>query len=106
MYRITFYIPESHLDQVKSALFNVGAGRVGNYDCCAWQTAGTGQFRPLDGSHPYSGTIDNLCSEKEFKVEMVCADTLIKKALQTLIEVHPYDTPAYAAYKILTLDDF
>jgi hypothetical protein len=47
--KIEFYVPETHLEQVKSAMFSAGAGRVGDYDCCAWQTLGQGQFRPQDG---------------------------------------------------------
>ncbi len=47
MYKICFYVPESHLEKVKEALFATGAGRIGDYDHCCWQTRGTGQFRPL-----------------------------------------------------------
>lgn len=47
MYKITFYVPESHLESVKTALFDQGAGKIGHYDCCAWQAEGIGQYRPL-----------------------------------------------------------
>ena len=53
LYKIELYVPESHLTAVKTAMFEAGAGRVGNYDLCAWQTRGEGQFRPLDGSRPF-----------------------------------------------------
>ena len=43
LYKIEFYVPSSHLEAVKSAMFDAGAGRVGNYDCCSWQTSGEGQ---------------------------------------------------------------
>ncbi|MEQ8952612.1 MAG: NGG1p interacting factor NIF3, partial [Gammaproteobacteria bacterium] len=55
LYKIEFYVPESHLEQVKSAMFAAGAGRAGEYDSCAWQTLGQGQFRGLEGSSPYLG---------------------------------------------------
>ena len=47
MYKLSFYVPEIALDEVKSALFDVGVGRIGNYDCCCWQVKGEGQFRPF-----------------------------------------------------------
>ena len=55
MYRINFYVPETHLEIVKDALFQAGAGKIGHYDHCCWQTKGTGQFRPLDSSSPHIG---------------------------------------------------
>ena len=106
MYRISFYVPASHLNEVKQALFALGVGQLGDYEHCAWQTKGQGQFRPLSGSSPFIGTTDTLETTEEYKVEMVCPDALIKHALTTLCEAHPYEEPAYAAYRILTLADF
>ncbi len=55
MYKLCYYVPESHLEVTKQAIFDAGAGRVGNYDCCCWQVRGQGQFRPLPGSQPFIG---------------------------------------------------
>ena len=52
MYKISVYVPENSVEKVKQALFDAGAGRIGNYDSCCWQTAGIGQFRPLENSNP------------------------------------------------------
>ena len=60
MLKLTVYIPETHLDVVKSVLFAAGAGRYGGYDSCSWQVRGEGQFRPLDGSTPYVGNHGRL----------------------------------------------
>ncbi len=100
MYKITFYVPESDLDNVKQALFSKGAGKVGNYDCCCWQTLGEGQFRALEGSDPHIGTKNKIETVKEYLVEMVCEDNIVKEVLKELIRVHPYETPAYAAWRI------
>ena len=51
----SFYVPGSHVDSVCEALFTAGAGRIGDYDCCAFKTLGQGQFRPLQGADPYLG---------------------------------------------------
>lgn len=106
MYRITFYVPHNNLDDVKQALFDIGVGKIGQYDYCCWQTQGIGQFRPLDKSNPSLGQKNQVCQEPEYKVEMVCKDNLIELALKTLIQYHPYEAPAYEAYQITTLDDF
>ena len=105
MYKLSFYVPESHLEPVKNALFAKGAGRYKAYDQCCWQVLGLGQFRPLAHSLPYLGKLHQLQKLAEYKVEMICIDAAIKEVVQTLLDVHPYEEPAYEIYKILTLDD-
>ena len=105
MYNLVIYIPETHLEQVKNALFLKGAGRMGDYDSCAWQTEGTGQYRPLENSHPFLGSRGKNSTVKEFRVEMICHDDILKDVLIELKRVHPYEEPAYHVYKITTLDD-
>jgi hypothetical protein len=105
MFKLSFYVPESHLEEVKAALFNAGAGRYQNYDSCSWQILGEGQFRPLPGSLPFSGTIDQLHTSREYKVEMICPASLIKPVVQTLLNIHPYQQPAYEVYKILSYEE-
>ncbi|GLS89317.1 structural toxin protein (hemagglutinin/hemolysin) RtxA [Psychromonas marina] len=106
MYQLIFYVPEAHCEMVKSALFDAGAGKVGNYDHCAWQVLGTGQFRPLKNSDAFIGEVDKLEKLAEFRVEMVCEKQQIKSVLTALIDSHPYQTPAYSVIDIKTLDDF
>lgn len=103
MYKICVFIPESHLEPVKSAMFEAGAGRIGNYDCCAWQILGQGQFRPLDNSNPYLGRQGQIESVQEYKVEMVCADTIIKPVIAAMKQAHPYEEPAYDVWKLADL---
>jgi hypothetical protein len=105
MYKLNFYVPESHLASVKVALFAKGAGRYKAYDQCCWQVRGEGQFRPLANSQPYLGQLNQLENVVEFKVEMICDDSEIKVIVQTLLNLHPYEEPAYEVYKILTLED-
>jgi len=100
MYKLCFFVPESHLEEVKSALFEIGAGKIGQYDCCCWQVKGLGQFRPLSGSNPYVGELNGLTKEEEYKVEMVCDAFLIKDVVDVLKETHPYEVPAYEVYKL------
>ena len=100
MYKITFYVPESHLELVKTALFAAGAGRVGHYEACAWQVKGQGQFRPLAGSKPFIGSHDELETLEEYKVELLCADAAMAAAIAALKQAHPYEEPAYDVLRL------
>jgi hypothetical protein len=100
MYKICVYVPELSVENVKQALFDAGAGRIGDYDCCCWQTSGTGQFRPLPNSNPTIGQLNKIEQVSEIKIELVCADDCVKQALQVMIESHPYEEPAYDVWRL------
>lgn len=103
MYKLVFFVPETHVETVKSAVFEAGAGRIGDYDCCAWQTLGQGQFRPLEGSDPFLGQQGAIETVREFRVEMVCQDALIRPALAALKAAHPFEEPAYDVWALAEL---
>jgi structural hemagglutinin/hemolysin toxin protein RtxA len=100
MYKICFYAPDSHVDIVKNAMFAKGAGKIGNYSCCAWQTLGEGQFMPLTGSDAYIGEIGHVEKVAEYKVEMVCDDQYIQEVIAALKTAHPYEEPAYHVWSM------
>jgi hypothetical protein len=106
MYKLSFYVPESYLEPVKTALFAKGAGQYNAYDQCCWQVRGEGQYRPLPHSQPYRGKTCHLERVAEYKVEMICNEASIKEVVQTLLSIHPYEEPAYEIYKIMTVEDF
>ncbi|HTM63802.1 MAG TPA: NGG1p interacting factor NIF3 [Gammaproteobacteria bacterium] len=103
MYKISFYVPSSHVDQVKIAMFEKGAGKIGNYSYCSWQILGEGQFMPIAGSHAFIGEQNQLETVSEFKVEMVCDHAHIKEVIAALRQSHPYEEPAY---QVLRLEEF
>lgn len=103
MYKVCFYVPESHLEIVKAALFNAGAGRVGAYEHCCWQSKGVGQFRPMVGSQPFIGEIGKPEVVEEYKVEMVCENQFIKAVVASLKQAHPYEVPAYDVSEIVNI---
>ena len=100
MYKLSFYVPQDGLEAVKSALFEAGAGRIGNYDRCCWQVKGCGQFRSLPGSSPAIGEQQALTVLEEWKVELVCENVLIEAAVQALKAAHPYEEVAYEVMKL------
>lgn len=103
MYKLSFYVPDTHVEAVKQAVFAVGGGRIGAYDSCAWQVLGQGQFRPLAGSQAFLGSQDVLETVVEWKVEMVVADELIHAAVKALRQNHPYETPAFEVWRLSDL---
>jgi len=104
--KLVFFVPESHKESVKNAVFEQGAGRYECYDSCSWETKGSGQFKPLSGSQPFIGKQDEVETVDEYRVEMICSEQYIKAVLLALINAHPYETPAYEVQSIQTLDDF
>ena len=104
MYKLEFYVPESHCEEVKNAVFAAGAGQQGNYSHCCWQTLGVGQFLPMDGSNPFIGKSGELEKVREFKVEMICEKKFIRKVVEALKKAHPYEEPAYSIFEMVEID--
>lgn len=100
MYKLNFFVPKAEKEAVKQALFDIGVGRYENYECCSFESLGIGQFKPINSAKPFLGEVDMLERVEEYKVEMICSDELIKKAIKVLKEVHPYEEVAYEVFKI------
>lgn len=98
MYKLCFFVPEAYAEKVKAAVFAAGAGKIGDYDYCCWQTLGQGQFRPLTGSRPFLGNEGQLQIVSELKVDMVCEDAFIADVVKALKLSHPYEEPAYEVW--------
>jgi hypothetical protein len=86
---------------VKEALFAAGAGAIGLYQACAWQTLGQGQFYAKSDANPSIGEIEKHSKVEEYRVELVLKSDLKDRVEQALLTHHPYETPAY--YFIETL---
>ena len=103
-YKLCFYVPESHLESVKAAVFAAGAGRMGDYECCSFEIKGTGQFRPLAGSNPFIGAQGELEKVVEYRVETLCVgETVRDAAVAALRAAHPYEEPAFDVWKLEVL---
>jgi hypothetical protein len=101
-YKLCVYVPESHLEAVKDAIFAAGAGQIGRYDKCCWQCLGTGQFRPLAGSQPHLGELQTVTTVREYQVETVLDAALVPDVVAALKQAHPYEEPAFAVWPIQT----
>jgi len=98
--KIVTFIPGDHLENVREALFEAGAGEIGNYDKCSFSNEGTGTFRGGDEANPYVGEIGEFHFEKEVRFETIIPKHLKNKAIAALVKSHPYEEVAYDIYPI------
>ncbi|WP_417578991.1 NGG1p interacting factor NIF3 [Nitrincola sp.] len=106
MYLVVVYVPESHVDELIESMSAAGAGRIGDYDQCAWKVLGQGQFRPLAGANPHIGAVGALERVPEYRVEMVCEESVIKAVMTAMLTAHPYEEPAHHVLPIKTAGDW
>ncbi|BFM06533.1 YqfO family protein [Halioxenophilus aromaticivorans] len=99
LYKIVVYVPSDHTEPVKQALFDAGAGKIGDYDHCCWSVEGVGQFRPGDKADPFLGRKGRVEAVAETRLELVCSADCIKSAIGALMAVHPYEEPAYQVFQ-------
>lgn len=99
--QIVVFVPLLNKEELKQGMFTAGAGSIGNYEQCCFEHEGTGQFKPLKGSHAFIGSIGTVERVKEVRIEMSCRDEIIEGVIRALKENHPYETPAYYVIKIL-----
>ncbi len=93
--KLTFFVPSKAASKVLEAVYAAGAGKIGNYAECSFQTSGEGTFRPLDGAEPYAGKVGELQREAEQRVELMFPAHLEGKVMQALRQAHPYEEVAY-----------
>ena len=104
MNMLVFHVPQSHVEQVKQAVFAAGAGSIGNYQQCCWQVLGTGQFVPSTGADPFIGTVGECERLSEYRVETTVDDVHLRRVVEALIAAHPYEVPSYHIIPVLTLE--
>lgn len=104
MLKLIYYVPESHLELTKSTVFLAGAGGIGNYEHCAWQVLGTGQFKPVKGAVPFIGKLDQLEKIPEWRVEMILPEDKAKQVAAALKSSHPYEEPAFEFIQLLNIE--
>ncbi len=95
MKKLVVFIPTSHKEEVKNSMFTAGAGQVGAYNSCSFEVVGIGQFRPLKGSNPYIGNLNEVEKVEEVRVEMVCRDECLQDVISAMRQSHPYEEPAF-----------
>lgn len=98
--KLVVFVPKDSADKVREVLGKAGAGWIGNYSDCTFNTEGIGTFRPLDGTKPYIGSKGNLEKVEECRVETVVSERIIDKVVSAMIRAHPYEEVAYDIYPL------
>jgi hypothetical protein len=100
--KIVVGVPEMSADDVRRALGEAGAGKVGNYACTSFSVKGTGRFLPLDGAKPAIGQVGKLEEVVEERIETVCLKSDVEKVIDAVKKVHPYEEVAIDIIPLLS----
>jgi len=100
--KLVVHVPHENVDEVRNALFNAGAGSIGNYDECSFSIEGTGTFKPNEEANPVVGVKERQHTAEEFQLNITFPKHLENTILQTLFKIHPYEE---VAYEVTTLEN-
>jgi len=98
--KLVVFVPREHLEAVRLALFEAGAGHIGAYDRCSFNLEGKGTFRGLEGTDPYVGEPGQIQEEPEVRVETIVPAHLTGKVVKAMVVAHPYEEVAYDLYPL------
>ncbi|MDR0891922.1 MAG: Nif3-like dinuclear metal center hexameric protein, partial [Mediterranea sp.] len=101
--KLVTFVPEAEADKVRKALFAAGCGSIGGYDACSYNLRGEGTFRAGEGTHPFCGTVGELHHEAEVRIETILPAFKKAAVVRALLEVHPYEEPAFDLYPLQNL---
>ena len=95
------YVPQKNAETLRNSLFEAGAGKIGNYDSCSFNSAGIGTFKPTEGANPYVGKVGEIHHENEQKIEVVFPTYLRNKIIEALRKNHPYEEVAFDIFDVV-----
>lgn len=99
--KLVVFVPEQALETVRDALFEAGAGRIGDYERCCWYTLGTGTFLAREGAEPAIGEVGTEERVREYRLETVYPDDAHDAVVAALRRAHPYEEPAFDVVPLL-----
>lgn len=100
LFKIVVFVPPEALEKVSNAMWDAGAGNIGNYDRAAFRNKGIGTFRPLPGANPYDGEIGKQEESEEWRLEVIVPATQRDEVIRAMKAAHPYEEVAYDAYPL------
>lgn len=103
--KIVTFVPEAHIDKVRIAMGDAGAGVMGNYKYCSFETHGVGKYLPGEGAKPFIGEVGKFEEVSEIKLEMIVEKDKAKDVIDAMKKVHPYDEVAFDIYPLLSEEE-
>jgi len=98
--KLVFFVPADKADNVRQAIFEAGAGHIGEYDMCSYSTSGEGTFRGSEDSNPYVGEKGKMHTEPELRIETIYPRFRENDIIDALLRSHPYEEVAYDLYPL------
>lgn len=102
--KLVVFVPLAHAETLRNALFAAGAGHVGAYDECSFNSEGTGTFRSGEGTNPFVGQRGQRHQEAEVRVEMIYRVPVERVLLDAMRAAHPYEEVAYDLVPLANAD--
>jgi hypothetical protein len=103
-YKLVWFVPREALDPTREAVFEAGAGHIGDYEHCSWYTAGTGTFLAGEGTDPSIGRVGREERVSELRVETVVPAERASEVVAALRAAHPYEEVAFELYPLVELE--
>jgi dinuclear metal center YbgI/SA1388 family protein len=103
--KLVVFVPVADAERVREAITGAGAGAIGDYDSATFSSAGEGRFRPLPGADPTIGTVGDLETVAEVRIEAVLDRRLRNQVVTAMLGAHPYEEPAYDVIQLASVDD-
>lgn len=98
--KVVTFCPTEHVETVRNAMFDAGAGSIGNYDNCSFNVDGNGTFRGNENTKPFVGKKGETHQEKEVRIETIVSKFMLNKVLQAIKSSHPYEEVAFDVYPL------
>lgn len=98
--KLVTFVPHQQAEQVRQAIFAAGAGHIGEYDLCSYNTEGTGTFRGSENTNPFAGEKMSYHKEPEIRIETILPAEISGRVVKAMLQAHPYEEPAYDLYPL------
>ncbi len=93
--KLVTFVPQENKEAVLTALYEAGAGQIGNYTNCSFTTSGTGTFLPNESANPHLGAVNQLEKVTEGRIEVIFPGYLESRIMAALRKAHPYEEVAH-----------
>ena len=98
-YKLVVYVPDGYEEEVREAICANGAGWIGKYSDCSFRCQGKGTFKPLEGTKPFLGEINNIHKADEWRLETIVPAGRLNNVIAAMLKAHPYEEAAYDVFE-------
>ena len=98
--KVVVFVPNHHADAVRNAMFDAGAGRVGDYKEASFNIHGKGTYKPMEGANPFEGSVGERSEVDEVRIEVLVSKHIVNSVVHAMKKAHPYEEVAYEIYAV------